>query len=178
MTKTLLLGCAALFALTGCPQDTNKPTIAPVGPAGVGATAPSGAGVLPGASSQPGATAMAAPSSMPAGHPTGTAPAAAPSSMPAMPTVVKGEGATPTPTGSNEKGQRYNGTVLETMNAAGYTYLKVKTNTGELWAAVTETQMAVGQQVTLIESLTMTDFHSKTLNRTFPSIVFAALATN
>ena len=41
------------------------------------------------------------------------------------------------------------GTVLETMDAAGYTYLKLKTAEGETWAAVNESKVAVGDEVSL-----------------------------
>lgn len=67
------------------------------------------------------------------------------------------------------------GTVLETMDAAGYTYLKLKTAEGETWAAVNESKVAVGDEVTVLQPMTMDGFESKTLNRTFDRIVFGTL---
>ncbi len=67
------------------------------------------------------------------------------------------------------------GTVLETMDAAGYTYLKLKTAEGETWAAVNEAKVAVGDEVTVLQPMTMDGFESKTLNRSFERIVFGTL---
>ena len=67
------------------------------------------------------------------------------------------------------------GTVLETTDAAGYTYLKLKTADGEAWAAVNETKVAVGDVVTVLNPIAMADFESPTLNRTFDEIWFGTL---
>ncbi len=68
------------------------------------------------------------------------------------------------------------GTVLETMNAAGYTYLKLKTAGGETWAAVNEAKVEKGATVTVLSPMPMDGFESKTLNRKFDHIVFGTLA--
>ncbi|MFO0710200.1 MAG: hypothetical protein U0353_10195 [Sandaracinus sp.] len=66
------------------------------------------------------------------------------------------------------------GTVLETMNAAGYTYLRIETpGGGSTWVAAMEMPLAVGDQVVVEGGNEMVDFHSRTLDRTFPSILFA-----
>lgn len=67
------------------------------------------------------------------------------------------------------------GTVLETMDAAGYTYLKLKTAEGEAWAAVNEAKVATGDTVTVLNPMPMDGFESKTLNRTFEKIYFGTL---
>ena len=67
------------------------------------------------------------------------------------------------------------GTVLETMNAASYTYMRLQTGTGEVWAAVPETTTAVGATVTVQNPMTMTAFTSPTLNKTFDTILFGTL---
>ena len=75
-----------------------------------------------------------------------------------------------------ESGPRLTGTVLESMNAAGYTYLRLKTaEGGEVWAAVNETKVNKGDQVTIQNPMMMTDFESKTLGRKFPKIYFGTL---
>ncbi len=68
------------------------------------------------------------------------------------------------------------GTILETMDAAGYTYLKLKTAEGETWAAVNESKVEKGQTVTVLNPMPMNGFESKTLNRTFDVILFGTLA--
>jgi hypothetical protein len=68
------------------------------------------------------------------------------------------------------------GTVLETMNAAGYTYMKLKTADGETWAAVNESKVEKGATVTIASPMPMDGFESKTLNRKFDHIVFGTLA--
>jgi hypothetical protein len=68
------------------------------------------------------------------------------------------------------------GEVLETKDAAGYTYLRLKTKDGETWAAVSQTVVKKGAKVTLENTSVMNNFESKTLKQTFPSIVFGSLA--
>ena len=68
------------------------------------------------------------------------------------------------------------GSVLETMNSGGYTYLRLKTAEGETWAAVNEAKVEVGQMVGILNPMPMDGFESKTLNRTFDHIVFGSLA--
>jgi hypothetical protein len=64
------------------------------------------------------------------------------------------------------------GTVAETMNAASYTYVRVRTADGDVWAASSEFPVAVGDRVRVPLQMAMKDFHSKTLNRDFPKIYF------
>ena len=68
------------------------------------------------------------------------------------------------------------GTVLETMDASAYTYMRLKTASGEIWAAVNRTKIAKGDTVTVANAAPMDGFQSKTLNRTFDKIVFGVLA--
>ena len=65
------------------------------------------------------------------------------------------------------------GIVLETMNAADYTYLKVETNSQATWVAIPATPVEKGQQVTYLQGMVMENFASKTLGRTFAAIVFS-----
>ncbi len=59
------------------------------------------------------------------------------------------------------------GKVLETMNSSGYTYLQLDATQGKIWVAIPETQIKTGQTVTCTPGMTMYNFTSKTLNRTF-----------
>ena len=65
------------------------------------------------------------------------------------------------------------GKVLETMNSSGYTYLQLDATQGKIWVAIPETQIKTGQTVTCTPGMTMYNFASKTLNRTFEAIVFS-----
>lgn len=68
------------------------------------------------------------------------------------------------------------GTVVETMNAAGYTYLKLATSKGEVWAAVQQTAVKKGQRLTVINATAIRKFKSRSLKRTFEVIYFGGLA--
>jgi hypothetical protein len=68
------------------------------------------------------------------------------------------------------------GEVLEVKDTEMYTYLRLKTADGETWAAVGKSTVAKGAQVTIENPQVMTNFPSKSLNRTFDKIVFGSLA--
>jgi len=68
------------------------------------------------------------------------------------------------------------GEVLETMDSGGFTYMRLKSKDGEIWTAVRATPVKVGTQVTVENGMTMKNFESKTLKRTFASIVLGDLA--
>jgi hypothetical protein len=75
-------------------------------------------------------------------------------------------------------GGQAEGTVLETMDASQYTYVRVKTATGEIWAATSTFKVAVGDRVVVPLDGAMQNFHSATLNRDFPLIYFAPSITH
>jgi hypothetical protein len=67
------------------------------------------------------------------------------------------------------------GTVRETMNAAGYTYLRIEPAGGaSSWVAAIEMPLEVGDEVVVEGGSEMVDFHSRTLDRTFDRITFAS----
>ena len=70
--------------------------------------------------------------------------------------------------------QTVTGPVLETMDASNYTYVRVKTDKGEVWAATSQFKVAVGDRVVVPLETPMENFASKTLNRTFPLIYFTS----
>jgi hypothetical protein len=70
-------------------------------------------------------------------------------------------------------GTSVTGTVAETMDAANYTYVRVKTTTGDIWAATGQFKVAVGDRVTVPLEMPMQNFHSQALKRDFPLIYFA-----
>jgi len=78
------------------------------------------------------------------------------------------------PAATKLDGKAIQGKILETMNTGGYTYLQVKTPEQTIWIAVPETTVEKGQQVTCKPGMTMTNFKSKTLDRTFDVIIFSS----
>ena len=68
------------------------------------------------------------------------------------------------------------GEVLEVHDVQAYTYLRLKTANGEVWAAVPSAKVAKGDKVTLENPMAMTNFESKTLKKKFDRILFANLA--
>ena len=70
------------------------------------------------------------------------------------------------------------GKVLERMNAEGYSYLRLSTPSGEIWAAVLMTDVKVGAEIAIENPLPMDGFESKTLKRKFDRIVFGTLGLN
>jgi len=100
-----------------------------------------------------------AAAALPEGHPKldGAAPAAAPATPPAAAPAAK----------------TLSGKVVETMNAGGYTYLCLEHDGQKTWAAVPAMQAKVGDQLTISAGRSMGKFTSKSLNRTFDSIVFS-----
>jgi hypothetical protein len=63
------------------------------------------------------------------------------------------------------------------MDAANYTYVRVKTANGEIWAATGQFKVAVGDRVTVPLEMPMQNFHSQALKRDFPVIYFAGRIT-
>jgi hypothetical protein len=68
------------------------------------------------------------------------------------------------------------GKVLETKDVEPYTYLRLKTRDGEVWAAVGKSPVKVGSEVTIENASIMTNFESKTLKKTFDRIYFGSIA--
>ena len=70
-------------------------------------------------------------------------------------------------------GPTVTGTIVETMNASGYTYMLVDNGTEKTWVAIPASNVEKGATVNYYEGMVMTNFASKTLNRTFDSVVFS-----
>ena len=87
-------------------------------------------------------------------------PAAAPAAMPAG--MQQPEG----PAGQ--------GKVLETTSAAGYTYMLLESGGKEFWVAGTQVTAKKGDVVSYVTNVTMQNFTSKTMKKTFDSIIFAS----
>ena len=79
--------------------------------------------------------------------------------------------------GQNAASTGFSGTVEEAMNAKGYTYVLVDDGVEKRWAAAPEFEVKVGDRVIVPPSSEMHDFYSKTLNRKFEIVMFAAWIT-
>lgn len=86
-------------------------------------------------------------------------PAVATATPPKAPDLAAGEGA-------------ISGTIIETMDAGGYTYAKIDRGTGAVWVAGPATKLAVGGKLGAMSGTLMTGFRSDTLQRTFDQIWF------
>src|SRR5512138_2403497 len=71
-------------------------------------------------------------------------------------------------------GSPLQGEVLESVNAGSYTYMRLKTKDGEVWAATMLSNIAKGTKVQLHDPMLMTNFESKALHKTFDEIIFAS----
>ncbi len=70
-------------------------------------------------------------------------------------------------------GDPVSGKIVETMNSGGYTYVCLENGGKKTWVAMPETKVKVGQSVSCKPGMAMPNFTSKTLKRTFDSIVFS-----
>lgn len=71
------------------------------------------------------------------------------------------------------------GKVLETMDAAGYTYVLIDNGSKQSWVAGPSTQVAVGDEVMAAEGgVPMVNYHSKTLDRDFDVVYFVSSILN
>lgn len=66
----------------------------------------------------------------------------------------------------------WRGTVAETMDGGGYTYVLLDTGSEQRWVAGPTTTVAVGDKVAMQPGMLMRDFPSKSLDRTFAEIYF------
>lgn len=66
------------------------------------------------------------------------------------------------------------GTVVETMDSGGYVYIKLDDG---IWIAANTFEVSTGDKVQYSGAMEMTDFHSKSLDRSFESILFVSEAS-
>jgi len=104
----------------------------------------------------------------PAAQETAAKPAPTPAPTPEVPP--------PTTASGQQLPDPLTGTVKETMNSGGYTYVLVDTPQGDVWAAARQFPVAVGNEVQLAGLMPMVNFSSKSLQRTFDVIQFVGQA--
>jgi hypothetical protein len=64
------------------------------------------------------------------------------------------------------------GTVVSTIDSAGYTYIEVEQEGKKVWLAASKVELAAGSPIRFGRGLPMTNFYSKSLQREFPEIFF------
>ena len=64
------------------------------------------------------------------------------------------------------------GKVLSTISVPSYTYVEVSQGKKTMWLAAATSPVKKGDMVRFDNGMVMTNFYSKTLKRSFPSIVF------
>ncbi len=96
--------------------------------------------------------------------------------IPGLESLTKGTGAAPataaTETAAANSAGKVYGTVSETFDSGGYTYLQVDTGDEKIWAAGPPTPLKKGDMVSFTTEMPMENFHSKTLNRDFAVLFF------
>ncbi len=98
----------------------------------------------------------------------GQLPAGHPSITPGSTDPHVGMKAQEIPSGSGKKG-----TVTQTMDSGGYTYVEAADEKGQkTWLALPEFKVAVGDKIEYPDNPPMIKFKSKTLNKTFDKILF------
>jgi len=70
------------------------------------------------------------------------------------------------------------GRIAEILEVSQYSYLRIQSDAGEVWAAVPKTKKAVGDRVTVLGPIWMDDFKSKSMNRTWEHIAFGTLESD
>jgi hypothetical protein len=83
--------------------------------------------------------------------------------------------AAPVPAPAPAQAESLSGKVLEVKDVDPYTYLRLKTKDGEMWAAVAKAPVKVGADVTISNVHIMTNFESKTLKKKFDKIAFGSI---
>jgi len=76
------------------------------------------------------------------------------------------------PESAKDKNKVHNVVVKEVIQAAGYTYLNVTEKRKSTWLAIPGRNISKGEKISYRGGMEMTNFHSKELNRDFPSILF------
>lgn len=67
----------------------------------------------------------------------------------------------------------FTGKVVETMDAATYTYALIDTGAAKAWIAAPQFIVKTGDTLAVADAMPMNDYRSKTLNRTFDVVYFS-----
>ncbi len=64
--------------------------------------------------------------------------------------------------------------VVSSIDSAGYTYVEVKQDGKNLWLAADQIKLKPGDLIRFVEGDLMTSFHSSSLERDFPTMLFVS----
>ena len=64
------------------------------------------------------------------------------------------------------------GVVVEVLDTTGYTYMELESGDRRFWIAAPTTEVKLGDHIRFVRSMSMENFTSKTLNRTFRRVIF------
>jgi len=67
------------------------------------------------------------------------------------------------------------GTVLERLDGAPYSYLRLKTEKGDVWAAVPMDSVSTGKKVTITHGAALKNFQAPRVGKRFDLVVFGTL---
>lgn len=164
-----IIGAAGIgfFVTTPKEPQAERPSVAAENPQLPPGHPPTEPGVDPADDLPPGHPPMGNADPMPPGHPpvgSGTD----------LPPGHPGADAPKEPARGDAAGN-VSGNVLETIQVSSYTYVRLKTEKGEVWAAVGKTELEKGQHIEIQRVTLMQDFSSPSLGRTFKEIYFGVL---
>ena len=97
---------------------------------------------------------------------------------PAVKTAVAAPAETPAVAEAPAAAHGISGTVIETMDAAGYTYVYVDNGKEKVWAAAPAFAVKVGDEVMVPEGMAMHNYHSQSMNRDFDVVYFVEAVLN
>ncbi len=66
------------------------------------------------------------------------------------------------------------GKVVDVLDTTGYTYMELENGDRRFWIAAPTTKVNVGDHIRFVQSMSMENFTSKTLNRTFRRVIFVS----
>ena len=66
------------------------------------------------------------------------------------------------------------GKVVEVLETTGYTYMELENGDRRFWIAAPTTKVNVGDHIRFVQSMSMENFTSKTLDRTFRRVIFVS----
>jgi hypothetical protein len=75
---------------------------------------------------------------------------------------------------TNGKMPSNEGKVVDFIDTAGYTYMELENGGHKFWIAAPTTKVSKGDHIRFVENMVMTNFTSKTLNRTFGTLIFVS----
>lgn len=75
---------------------------------------------------------------------------------------------------SDGKTANNEGTVVDVIDTTGYTYMELENGGNRFWIAAPTTKVNKGDRIRYVQEMVMTNFTSKTLNRTFGTLIFVS----